>query len=154
VNATRGSSLLYGFEPVIGPVSKVARTSNGGSARNTCVLPVSFSVNHTCLPSGVAAMFGENGEACLTVATIWWVFTSITFVSGVKLEQTNPYFPSGRKIVMPGPFPTGMRSFSSEVLFSRSGPYNLDFSEQAFIFGVQSLVKGRVWLKVAMRTNV
>jgi hypothetical protein len=55
---------------------------------------------------------------------------------------------------MPGPFPTGMRSFSSEVLFSGSGPYNLDFSEQAFILGVQGLVKGRVWLKVAMRTNV
>src|SRR5258707_12343397 len=99
----------------MGPVSRVANTSNGGSARNTSVLPVSFRVNHTCLQSGDAAMFGENGEACLTVATTWWVFTSTNFVSGIKLEQTNPYFPSGRKIVMPGPSPTGILCFSPEV---------------------------------------
>ena len=30
----------------------------------------SFSVNQTCLPSGVAAMFGQNGLSCLTWPTI------------------------------------------------------------------------------------
>src|SRR5262249_22302570 len=91
---------------VIGPVSKVALTSKGGSARNTCVLPISFKVSHTCLLSGDAAMFGEKGDAWATVAITLCVFTSTTFVSGIKLEQTNPYLPSGRKIVIPGPFPT------------------------------------------------
>jgi class I fructose-bisphosphate aldolase len=32
--------------------------------------------------------------------------------AGVKLEQTNPYLPSGRKMVIPGPFPTGICNFS------------------------------------------
>src|ERR1700693_6120075 len=55
---------------VIGPVSRVASTSNGGSARNTSVLPMSFRVNQTWVPSGVAAMLGQNGDACGTVPTI------------------------------------------------------------------------------------
>ena len=37
---------------------------------NTIVLPMSFSVNQTCLPSGVTAMFGQNGLSCLTRPTI------------------------------------------------------------------------------------
>src|SRR5215468_1993940 len=45
---------------VIGPVSSVASTANGGRAANTMTLPTSFSVNHTWLPSGVAAMLGQN----------------------------------------------------------------------------------------------
>ena len=53
---------------VIGPVSIVLIGLNGGLALNTCVLPMSFSVNQTCLPSGVAAMFGQNGLSCLTRA--------------------------------------------------------------------------------------
>jgi hypothetical protein len=51
---------------VIGPVSIDFSTANGGCASNTMVLPMSFSVNQTCLPSGVAAMFGQNGLSCLT----------------------------------------------------------------------------------------
>jgi hypothetical protein len=34
----------------------------GGLASNTWVFPVSFSVNQTCEPFGVAAMFGQNGR--------------------------------------------------------------------------------------------
>jgi len=30
-----------------------------------------FSVNHTCVPSGVAAMLGQNGLSCFTRPTIW-----------------------------------------------------------------------------------
>src|SRR6202011_2433518 len=52
---------------VIGPVSRVASTLNGGSALNTSVLPVSFRVSHTWRPSGVAAMLGQKGDACGTV---------------------------------------------------------------------------------------
>src|SRR5262249_38576970 len=43
----------------------------------------------------------------------------MTTVSGVKLEQTYPYLPSGEKIVMPGPFGTVIRVFSLKVLPSR-----------------------------------
>src|SRR6266481_6443427 len=46
---------------VIGPVSRVFKSVNGGCASNTWVLPVSFRVNQTCLLSGVAAMLGQNG---------------------------------------------------------------------------------------------
>ena len=45
---------------------------------------------------------------------------AITTVSGVKLEQTYPYLPSGEKIVMPGPFGTVMRLFSLKVMPSRT----------------------------------
>jgi hypothetical protein len=55
---------------VIGPVSSVLSTENGGLASNTWVLPVSLSVNQTCEPSGVAAMLGQNGLACRTFPTI------------------------------------------------------------------------------------
>src|SRR5579859_1528278 len=55
---------------VIGPVSIALIRLNGGFALNTWVLPTSLSVNQTWLPSGVAAMFGQNGLACLTFATI------------------------------------------------------------------------------------
>ena len=73
---------------VMGPVSSTATVAKGGSALNTWVFPMSLSVNHTCLPSGVAAMSGQKGEACFTRPTIWWFLVSITTVSGVKLEQT------------------------------------------------------------------
>ena len=53
---------------VIGPVSSVFNSANGGCASNTWILPVSFSVNQTCLLSGVAAMLGQNGLACGTLA--------------------------------------------------------------------------------------
>ena len=53
------------------PVSIVVIRLNGGLALNTCVLPISFSVNHTCFPSGVAAMSGQNGLSCFTRPTIW-----------------------------------------------------------------------------------
>ena len=48
---------------VIGPLSMVFSAANGGRASNTVVFPTSFSVNHTCRPSGVAAMLGQNGLA-------------------------------------------------------------------------------------------
>src|SRR6266571_4225605 len=96
---------------VIGPVSSTLSTSNGGWAEKTIVLPTSFKVNHTCSPSGEAAMLGQNGETCFTPPTISWVLVLTTTVSGVKLEQTYPYVPSGEKIVMPGPFGTWMRIF-------------------------------------------
>src|SRR5215468_6005468 len=98
---------------VIGPVSIVFKSANGGWASNTWTLPVSFNVNQTWAPSGVAAMFGQNGLACGTLPTILWSATVITAVSGVNDEQTYPYFPSGEKIVMPGPLATTMRVFSS-----------------------------------------
>src|ERR1700719_4788922 len=97
---------------VIGPVSSVLSTEKGGRASNTCVLPMSFSVNQTWEPSGVAAMLGQNGLACCTFPTILWSATEITSVSGVNDEQTYPYFPSGEKIVMPGPLGTTIRVFS------------------------------------------
>jgi hypothetical protein len=74
---------------VIGPVSSVFNSANGGLASSkTCVLPVSFKVNHTCEPSGVAAMFGQNGLACASLATTRWSATDTTSVSGLKDEQT------------------------------------------------------------------
>ena len=45
-------------------------TSNGGTALKTITLPTSLSVNQTCLPSGVAAMSGQNGISCFTRPTI------------------------------------------------------------------------------------
>src|SRR5712691_11574063 len=105
---------------VIGPVSIVFTTVNGGWASNTIVRPTSFSVNQTCLPSGDAAMFGQNWLAWATRPTILWVATEITTVSGVNDEQTYPYFPSGENICMPGPFGTVIRNFSSYVLASRT----------------------------------
>src|ERR1700742_2331458 len=90
-------------------------TLKGGSALNTSVLPVSFSVNHTCLPSGVAAMLGQNGLACGTWPTIVWSATETTTVSGLNDEQTSPYLPWGENICRPGPPGTLMRAFSSKV---------------------------------------
>src|ERR1700745_2719696 len=97
---------------VIGPVLKTLRTENGGCASNTSVLPTSLSVNHTCFPSGVAAMSGQNGLACLILPTIVWSATEITSVSGLNDEQTYPYLPSGEKICMPGPAGSVIRIFS------------------------------------------
>jgi mRNA interferase HigB len=51
-------------------VSSTASVLNGGLALITCVLPTSFSVGQTGVPSGVAAIFGQNGEACVTLPTI------------------------------------------------------------------------------------
>src|ERR1700761_9616967 len=96
----------------------VLSTLNGGCALNTSVLPVSFRVNQTCLPSGVAAILGQNGLACSTLPTTLWSATVITAVSGVKDEQTYPYCPSGEKIVMPGPLATVIRVFSRKVVAS------------------------------------
>src|SRR5262249_59032605 len=55
---------------VIGPVSRVFKSVNGGCASKTWVLPVSFRVNQTCLLSGVAEMLGQNGLACGSLPTI------------------------------------------------------------------------------------
>ncbi len=55
---------------VIGPVDSVLSSAKGGLASKTCVWPTSLSVNHTCAPSGVAAMSGQNGLACVTSPTI------------------------------------------------------------------------------------
>jgi hypothetical protein len=41
---------------------------NGGLASKICVLPMSFTVNQTCWPSGVGAMFGQKGLSCFTRA--------------------------------------------------------------------------------------
>lgn len=49
---------------------------------------MSFSVNEIYLPSGVAAMFGQNGLACFKWPTIMWSASEITAVSGEKEEQT------------------------------------------------------------------
>jgi hypothetical protein len=73
---------------VIGPVSSVFKSANGGCASNTWTLPVSFNVNQTWAPSGVAAMLGQNGLACWTLPTILWSATVMTAVSGVNDEQT------------------------------------------------------------------
>src|SRR6185369_5635919 len=73
---------------VIGPVSMVLIGLNGGLALNTRVLPMPLSVNHTCSPSGVTAMFGQNGLSCFTRATMAWSATDTTTVSGLKDEQT------------------------------------------------------------------
>src|SRR5262245_493676 len=96
-------------------------TSNGGCALNTMVLPTSLSVNQTCFPSGVAAMSGQNGLSCFTCPTTLYSAVATTTVSGLKLEQTYPYFPSGEKIVIPGPFGTVMRVFSLKAWPSRTG---------------------------------
>src|SRR5258708_21092595 len=105
---------------VMGPVSSVLRTEKGGRASNTWVLPVSFRVNQTCEPSGVAAMLGQKGLAWCTFPTTLWSATEMTSVSGLNDEQTYPYFPSGEKIVMPGPLGTVIRVFSSYVAPSRT----------------------------------
>jgi hypothetical protein len=57
---------------VVGDRARIDRLIrlNGGLALNTCALPTSLSVNQTWLPSGIAAMFGQNGLSCLTLATI------------------------------------------------------------------------------------
>lgn len=55
---------------VIGPVSIVFSIVNGGRASNTLTLPISFNVNQTCLPSGVAAILGQNGLSWGTRPTI------------------------------------------------------------------------------------
>ena len=73
---------------VIGPEAMVPRMAKGGAASITCVLPLSFSVNQTCLPSALTARLGENGLACGTRATTSWVAVSITHNSGVKLDGT------------------------------------------------------------------
>ena len=72
---------------VIGPVSKALIGANGGFASNTIVRPMSLSVNQTCLPSGVAAMLGQNGLSCFTRPTTCLLAVSITTVSGLNEEQ-------------------------------------------------------------------
>src|SRR6516225_6826467 len=99
----------------MGPVSNTLSTSNGGRALNTIAFPTSLSVSQTCLPSGVAAMSGQNGLTCVTCPTTLWEAVAMTTVSGLKLEQTYPYWPSDEKIVMPGPAGTLMRVLSSNV---------------------------------------
>ena len=66
--------------------SSVLSMLKGGFASNTWVLPVSFSVNQTCEPSGVAAMFGQKGLACGTLPTIVW---SATETMSVFLASTG-----------------------------------------------------------------
>src|ERR1700743_1798313 len=72
----------------IAPLSRTLRTVKGGFPSNTSVLPVSFRVNQTWVPSGVAAMLGQNGLACLTRATMLCVATETTSVVGVE-GRTN-----------------------------------------------------------------
>src|SRR5262245_14519121 len=105
---------------VIGTVSITLTTANGGRALNPLVLPTSLSVSQTCLPSGLAAMSGQNGLSCFTCPTILCSAVAMTTVSGLKLEQTYPYFPSGENIVIPGPFGTVMRVLSLKVWPSRT----------------------------------
>src|SRR5262249_54919632 len=103
---------------VIGPVSRTLSTANGGRAWNTITLPTSFSVSQTWSPSGVAAMFGQNGDSCFTLPTILRSATEVTGVSGVRLEHTYAYLPSGEKIVMPGPLASLTRAFSENFAAS------------------------------------
>src|SRR5256884_9572400 len=56
---------------VIGPVPRIFSTVNGGRPLNTMVLPTSFSVNHTCPPSGVTAMLGENEHSLGIRPPVW-----------------------------------------------------------------------------------
>src|ERR1700739_2620844 len=100
----------------MGPVSRTFSVLKGGCQSTTWCRPVSFSVIQTCLPSGVAAIFGQNGLTCLTVATILCVAVEMTSVSGLNEEQTYPYLSSGEKMVMPGPGGVMIRVFSSKVL--------------------------------------
>src|SRR5713101_6762629 len=62
---------------------------------------------------------GQNGLSCVTCPTTLCPAVAMTTVSGLKLEHTYPYWPSGEKIVMPGPFGTVTRVFSLNVLPSR-----------------------------------
>ena len=68
--------------------SRVFSTVKGGLVSNTIVLPSSFKVGHSCLPSGDAAMSWQNGLACVTRPTIYFVALSMTAVSSEKLEHT------------------------------------------------------------------
>src|SRR6185369_6465808 len=97
---------------LMGPVSKSAFCSNGGFALKTWVLPTSLSVIQTSSFSGVTAIFGQNGLACGNLLMTSCEATSITASSGVKLEQTKPYFPSEPNTVIPGPFANWMRRVS------------------------------------------
>src|ERR1700719_4017850 len=72
---------------VIGPVSRIAQTLKGGRALNSSVLPVSFNVNHTCCPSGVAEILGQKGDGWGTVSTMSLLLTSTTTVSVTKLQH-------------------------------------------------------------------
>ena len=101
---------------MIGPLSRTFSTLKGGFASKTITLPTSFRVSQTWSPSGAAAMLGQNGDSCFTLPTTLCVATETTAVSGLKLEQTYPYFPSGEKMVMPGPLARWMRLFSAHVL--------------------------------------
>src|SRR6185369_6325456 len=98
---------------VMGPVSSDLMTANGGFALNTITRPVSLSVNHTWLPSGVAATSGQKGLSCFTLPTMVWLATSMTTVCGLNEEHTKPYLPSGEKICMPGPGGVVMRVLGS-----------------------------------------
>src|SRR4029453_10466762 len=57
----RGQLLVHGmgFSPDHRTIAVVSIGSNSVTF-NTVTLPTSLSVNQTCLPSGVAAMFGQN----------------------------------------------------------------------------------------------
>src|SRR4029453_5093831 len=57
----RGQLLVHGmgFSPDHRTLAVVSIGSNSVTF-NTVTLPTSLSVNQTCLPSGVAAMFGQN----------------------------------------------------------------------------------------------
>src|SRR4029077_11685883 len=90
---------------------------NGGFASNTCTFPTSLNVIQTSSSSGVTTMFGENGLTCGNRLTILCDATSMTASSGVKLEHTNAYLPSGPNMVIPGPFANSMR----RVSFIRAG---------------------------------
>ena len=62
-------------------------------------------------------MLGENGLTCGNRLMTLCDATSMTASSGVKLEHTKAYLPSGPNIVMPGPLASSIRRIS----FIRAG---------------------------------
>ena len=98
---------------VIGPVSSVFRSANGGCASKTWVLPMSFSVNQTCVPSGVAAMFGQNGLACAHLADDLVVGDGDDVGLGSERRADVAVFAVRREDRHARPFGTMIRVFSS-----------------------------------------
>src|SRR5260221_12113442 len=69
---------------VIGPVSRVFKSANGGCPSNKLVLPVVLRVNQTRLLSGVVAVFGQNRLACGTPPAVLLSARGKRLVSGWK----------------------------------------------------------------------
>src|SRR5215472_11203511 len=82
-------------------------------------------------------MSGQNGLSCLTCPMILCPAVAMTTVSGLKLEQTYPYLPSGEKIVMPGPFGTGDTGLFLEGLAVEDGDIVLAANGDPNLFAVR-----------------